>query len=138
MKTGENRRISEGKQPGETNVKHLLQELREIVNISGIKDVKDVVDGFGTSRDNRNTETSPMKLSSQWYRTNLEEKIHKLESDCLKYKDEADRCAHDNGVMSKQVEIGRETVNSLELQIVDLKKIISRLNYFCYITILFY
>ena len=40
---------------------------------------------------------------------------------------EASRYKEEYGVMVKQVDISRETVSNLELQVVDLKKIITRL-----------
>jgi len=57
----------------------------------------------------------------------IEEKIEKLENECQKYKKEASRYKNEYGVMVKHVEISKDTVNSLEAQVEDLKKIVSRL-----------
>merc|ERR1719318_687727 len=69
----------------------------------------------------KQVERSPQKPDH----LNLEAKIKQLENECQKLKAEASRYKHEYGVMVKQVEISRDTVNSLEAQVADLKKIIS-------------
>ena len=57
----------------------------------------------------------------------LESQLTKLKAELEKQKAEATRYKHEHAVVSKQAEIRRVDQESLEVQIVDLKKIVSRL-----------
>ena len=115
------------------SVQELLGELRDIVKVSGAKDVRDFLEEFEEPAKPVNTGKpkqvlkAPNKLCQKSDHSDLEAKIHHLENDSQKFKAEAGRYKHEYGVMVKQVEVSRETVNSLEAQVGDLKKIISRL-----------
>ena len=55
------------------------------------------------------------------------EKIKTLERDCLNLKNEVVKCKSDNEELSKLLKVDKEAANGLELEIFELKKLISRL-----------
>jgi len=114
------------------SVKEILGELRDIVKISGIDQVHDFIDEIDKpvrSKGNSKPQEPkiPLKLCQKPDNSAFETKIQSLENECQKYKAEAGRYKHEYGVMVKQVEISKDTVKSLEAQVNDLKKIVSRL-----------
>ena len=111
----------------ETAIKGLLKELGEIVKVSGFENIHDFVNEFEPNNDKVDREASVVKLSSQLYPTHLEEKIKALERECFNLKNEVVKCKSDNEELSKQLKVGKEAANGLELEIFELKKLISRL-----------
>jgi len=111
----------------ETTIKGLLKELGEVVKVSGFENITDFVNEFESNNDKVYKETSVVKLSSQLYHTDLEEKIEALGRECLSLKNEVVRCKSDNEELSKHLKVSKEDANRLELEIFELKKLISRL-----------
>eukprot|EP00092_Neocalanus_flemingeri_P035312 GFUD01038421.1.p1 GENE.GFUD01038421.1~~GFUD01038421.1.p1 ORF type:complete len:551 (+),score=165.91 GFUD01038421.1:94-1746(+) len=122
-------RIIEEKISGERNVQEVLQELKNVVRVSETKDVQKILEDFrdGMNLGKQNIIPKSLKLSSQLDLQDLEEKINKLETNYQECRKEANRCKQDNEEMVKQVDFGNNAIKSLELQMVDLKNVISRL-----------
>ena len=104
-----------------------MKELGEIVKVSGFENIQDFVNEFESNNDKVDREKSVVKLSSNLYTTNLEEKIEGLERECLNLKNKAAKCKSYNEELSKQLKVNKEAANKLELEIFDLKKLITRL-----------
>jgi hypothetical protein len=115
------------KQKEETTIKGLLKELGEIVKVAGFENIQDFVNEFESNNDKVDREKSVVKLSSNLYTTNLEEKIKGLERECLNLKNKAAKCKFYNEELSKQLKVSKKAANKLELEIFDLKKLITRL-----------
>jgi len=101
------------------SVKDILSELRDIVKVSG-GDIHELQEFFEELDD-------PSKVKPATSNSEQEEKIRNLVAECKSYKAEAVKYKDDCGVMLKQAEFSRDTANSLEVQVGDLKKIVSKL-----------
>ena len=128
---GFNKKETRDHKKDQRSVKEILGELRDIVKISGIDQVHDFIDEMDKpvkSKGNSKPQEQkiPLKLCQKPDNSAFETKIDKLENECQKYRAEAGRYKHEYGVMVKQVEISKDTVKSLEAQVNDLKKIVSR------------
>jgi len=111
------------------NMENILADLRDILRVSGVDNIQDFVkkiDGKNSDRDVAKTENS-CSNSNLVQQRDLELKLEKLKVENEKIKAECSRYKHEYGVLVKQVDISKDSVNSLETQVADLKKIISRL-----------
>jgi hypothetical protein len=115
------------------SIHEILRELRDIVEVSGIKDLHNFIEEFEApakpviTGKSKQADITPKHVFQKQYHLDLEDKIRNLENECQKFRTEAGRYKHEYGVMVKQVEVSRVTVDRLEAQVADLKKIISRL-----------
>ena len=91
------------------SLQDLLAELREMLQVSGVKDVTDFVAEF----DQKKTVSSNSSNLRQPQRdkAELEMQLERREAEASRYKEEY-------AVMVRQMEVIRESVNNLELQVV--------------------
>ena len=78
-------------------------------------------------RNVQNREVLKPRLCEQPDNSDFTNRIEKLETELEKSKHESARYKHEYQVVTKQMNINKETITSLETQIVDLKQIISKL-----------
>lgn len=116
------------------SVKDIVNELKSIVTQSGFTEVQDLLRQLDVPnaevKDNPTASVSKqkkIKLCEKPDHTGLEAKIQQLDAECQKLKNESSRYRQEYGILVEQMKISKDTVNSLEAQVGDLKKIISRL-----------
>ena len=106
------------------NIQDLMIELRDLLKVSGVDNIHDFVNEFAKKSISKSQTTSKdldIKIKD------LQAHVEKHQLAAEKYKVECNRYKHEYGVLVKQVDISKDSVNSLEAQVADLKKIISRL-----------
>jgi len=109
----------------ERNVGELLDELRELVADSGVNEVRkflEELDGVGKPASGRKVASCQVENHR-----NLEGQLTKLHAELEKQRAETSRYKHEHSVVSKQADLRRVDQENLEAQLVDLKKIVSRL-----------
>jgi len=107
------------------NVGELLDELRELVADSGVNEVRkflEELDGVAHPASTRRVASSQVENHR-----NLEGQLTKLRAELEKQKIETSRYKHEHSVVSKQADLRRVDQENLEAQLVDLKKIVSKL-----------
>jgi len=107
------------------NVGELLDELRELVADSGVNEVRkflEELDGVAHPASTRRVVSCQVENHR-----NLEDRLTKLRAELEKQKTETSRYKHEHSVVSKQSDLRRVDLENLEAQLVDLKKIVSRL-----------
>jgi len=107
------------------NVGELLNELRELVADSGVNEVRkflEELDGVTHPTSTRGVASCQVENHR-----NLEDRLTKLRVELEKQKTETSRYKHEHSVVSKQSDLRRVDLENLEAQLVDLKKIVSRL-----------
>ena len=108
----------------ERDIQDLVGDLKSILKVTGHENLQDFISDF----DKKKNEKSSKALSVHADKiANLETKVEKYKLEAEKQKNESSRYRHECDVLVKQVNISKESITSLETQIVDLKKIISRL-----------
>ena len=109
------------------DLQHLLVELRDILKVSGSNNS---LKNFINDLDKKNRSMIDKSRKTVDHSAEYEElqvKYAKMKVEAEKYKVESERYKHEYSVMVKQVDISKTSVQSLENQVLDLKKIISRL-----------
>ena len=94
----------------ERSLSEILGELREILQVSGVKDIFEFVAEF----DQKKKSGSSARAKSD------QPELQKLQVEAEKNKVEAGRYREEYGVVVKQLEISRESVNNLEMQVTSL------------------
>ena len=92
---------------GERSLSEILGELREILQVSGVKDIFEFVAEF----DQKKKPNSSSKSDKS--------DLARLQAEAEKNKVEASRYREEYGVMVKQLEISKESVNNLETQVMS-------------------
>ena len=95
----------EGKE--ERSLAEIVGELREILQVSGVKDIFEFVAEF----DQKKKYTSSSRGKAE------QSGLERLQTEAEKNKVEAARYREEYGVMLKQLEISRQSVNNLEMQV---------------------
>ena len=88
----------------------ILGELREILQVSGVKDIFEFVAEF----DQKKKPSSGPRAKSE------QPELQRLQAEAERNKTEAARYREEYGVVVKQLEISRESVNNLEMQVTSL------------------
>ena len=106
----------------ERNLQQLLTELRDILKVSGVDDINEFVNEFDRRQKN-NVKNYKIKYDESKV-TDLKTKVDYFKAETEKYKAEAEkyklesaRYKHEHGVVIKQANISKETVNNLETQV---------------------
>lgn len=108
----------------ERNLQDLVGDLRKFLKVTGHENIQDFISDI----DKKQIKNSKVSLSDDANKVkDLESKVEKYKLEAEKQKNDASRYKHECDVLLKQVSISKESLTSLETQIVDLKKIISRL-----------
>ena len=92
---------------GERSLAEILGELREILQVSGVKDIFEFVAEF----DQKKKSASSSRGKSEQFG------LERVQAEAEKNKVEAARYREEYGVMVKQLEISRQSVNNLEMQV---------------------
>ena len=95
----------EGKQ--ERSLAEIVGELREILQVSGVKDIFEFVAEFDQKKKSTSSSRGKAEQSG----------LERLQTEAEKNKVEAARYREEYGVMLKQLEISRQSVNNLEMQV---------------------
>ena len=93
---------------GERSLPEILGELREILQVSGVKDIFEFVAEFDQKKKSSSSSRGKSEQSG----------LERLQAEAEKNKVEANRYREEYGVLVKQLEISRESVNNLELQVI--------------------
>ena len=109
----------------ERNLQDLVGDLKSILKVTGHENLQDFIADFDKKQKKKSLNV-PLSQDANKVK-DLELKVEKYKLEAEKQKNEASRYRHECDVLVKQVSISKESVTSLETQIVDLKKIISRL-----------
>ena len=100
---------------GERSLPEILGELREILQVSGVKDIFEFVAEFDQKKKSSSSSRGKSEQSG----------LERLQAEAEKNKVEANRYREEYGVLVKQLEISRESVNNLELQVILISSNIS-------------
>ena len=112
----------------ERDLQHLLVELRDILKVSGSNNsLKNFINDLDKKNNRSMIDKSRKTVDQSGEYEELQVKYAKVKVEAEKYKVESERYKHEYSVMVKQVDISKTSVQSLENQVLDLKKIISRL-----------
>ena len=109
----------------ERNLQDLVGDLRNILKVTGHENLQDFIADIDKKQKKKSSKVSLSDDANKV--TDLESKVEKYKLEAEKQKNDASRYKHECDVLLKQVSISKESLTSLETQIVDLKKIISRL-----------
>ena len=107
------------------NLKELVGDLKNILKVTGHENMQDFIADFDKKQKSKSSQIPPLDNTNKI--KDLELKAEKCKLEAEKQRSEACRYKHECDVMVKQVNLSKESITSLETQIVDLKKIITRL-----------
>ena len=109
----------------ERNLHDLVGDLKSILKVTGHENLQDFIADFDKKQKMKSFKVPPSDDVNSV--TDLQSKVEKYKVEAEKQKHEAGHYRQECDVLVKQLSISKESLTSLETQIVDLKKIISRL-----------
>ena len=110
---------------GGRGVKEVMKELRGLLHGPGGEEVRCFLQELEVGKPKQSkTCASPTKVQAQ---AEMTKKVERLNREVERWRGEAARAREEQGVATRQAELRRQEQESLEVQVIDLKKIVSRL-----------